>query len=196
MFIYRIINKITNKTYIGKTVRRLDQRFTAHIIAVKRGSNTKLHNAIRKYGKDNFTIEVIEVVNDQTLLNEREQFYIQSLNPEYNMTIGGDGGDTSLSPNYQKNHFKNCLRGPEHPRYGKTGKSSPVYGRKHRDNTLIAMSTTHRELRQSRKLHCNYCHRDIDFANYKRWHNTKCKNYSDSPLNVSLLTSCLTPPEI
>ena len=63
-------------------------------------------NAIKQYGKDNFTIEVIEVVNDQTLLNEREQFYIQSLNPEYNMTIGGDGGDTSLSPNYQKNHFK------------------------------------------------------------------------------------------
>ena len=47
-----------------------------------------------KYGKENFTVETIEVC-DSTKLNDREKFYISYYNSYingYNSTIGGQDG--------------------------------------------------------------------------------------------------------
>ena len=51
--IYLITNLINNKKYVGKTVQALQQRFNMHCVE---GSNKNcfLHNAIKKYGTDNF----------------------------------------------------------------------------------------------------------------------------------------------
>jgi len=54
---------------------------------------------MRKYGTDKFTIEILEETSNG---NEREIYWIQELNPHYNMTSGGDGGDTSNSPNFKQ----------------------------------------------------------------------------------------------
>ena len=50
--------------------------------------DTYLYRAIRKYGKENFTIEIL----DEEYSNEKEIYWISKLKPEYNMTKGGDGG--------------------------------------------------------------------------------------------------------
>ena len=53
-----------------------------------------IHKAIKKYGKSNFTIEVIEET-DSTNLNDREKYWIKyydSYNNEYNSTEGGQEG--------------------------------------------------------------------------------------------------------
>lgn len=51
-------------------------------------------NAIIKYGKENFTIDIIEICNTIKQLNERESYYINfynSLSPNgYNLTTGGN----------------------------------------------------------------------------------------------------------
>lgn len=100
MFIYKITNTINEKSYIGKTTKSIESRFKQHMHNSKNG-NTYLYKAIRKYGKDKFKIELIETVeNDNNLLNDREIHWIKILNPEYNMTKGGEGGDTSNSPNF------------------------------------------------------------------------------------------------
>lgn len=57
--IYRITNLVNNKIYIGQTIRDLKVRFKQH--CYKKGC-TYLHNAILKYGKENFKIELIEEV--------------------------------------------------------------------------------------------------------------------------------------
>lgn len=94
MFIYQITNKINGKRYVGKTTKSsvLD-RWKSHLVDSKK-NNTKLYNAIKKYGADNFSIDVFEQTGavSREKLNERERYWIEVLEPEYNMTKGGDGG--------------------------------------------------------------------------------------------------------
>lgn len=90
--IYKITNKINGKSYIGQSIQ-IESRWKQHINAALRGSCFHIHNAIRKYGKDNFIFDVIELTTED-LLNEREIYYISkydTFNNGYNLTKGGDG---------------------------------------------------------------------------------------------------------
>lgn len=98
--IYKITNLINNKIYIGQTKRDINTRFQEHIRDSQNPSkNIPLHQAIKKYGKENFKIEIIEDNINDEFLNEKEKKYIQifhSLSHEngYNVTDGGEGGKT------------------------------------------------------------------------------------------------------
>ena len=95
-FIYKITNKINGKSYIGQTIQSVKERFYQHC-ATKCSQailNMVIHKAINKYGKSNFTIEVIEEV-ESTNLNDRERYWIRyydSYNNGYNSTEGGQDG--------------------------------------------------------------------------------------------------------
>jgi group I intron endonuclease len=98
--IYLIKNKITNKVYIGKTIQDINRRFNCHINrAINDTTNNYLYSSIRKYGKENFTIEPIDEANTIIELNEKEIYWIKHYNSNnkefgYNRTLGGEGGDT------------------------------------------------------------------------------------------------------
>lgn len=96
--IYQITNKVNENFYVGKTEKSVEQRFKRHIANSAKGK-TYLYKAMRKYGVENFTIKVLEE-SDTDDINELERKWIKTLSPTYNMTSGGDGGDTSKSPNY------------------------------------------------------------------------------------------------
>ena len=86
--IYKITNKINGKIYIGQTIQNVKERFYQHC-AEK--CEIAIHKAIKKYGKQNFTLEVVEIVN-KNYLNEREIYWIQKYNSYdngYNSTKGG-----------------------------------------------------------------------------------------------------------
>ena len=53
--IYKITNKLNGKVYIGQS-RDIDARWRQHINAK---DNYAIHNAIKKYGKENFKFEVL-----------------------------------------------------------------------------------------------------------------------------------------
>ena len=95
-FIYKITNTINGKSYIGQTIQNVKERFYQHC-ATKCSQailNMVIHKAINKYGKSNFTIEVIEEV-ESTNLNDRERYWIRyydSYNNGYNSTKGGQDG--------------------------------------------------------------------------------------------------------
>ena len=95
-FIYKITNKINGKSYIGQTIQNVKERFYQHC-ATKCSQailNMVIHNATNKYGKSNFTIEVIEEV-ESTNLNDREKYWIRyydSYHNGYNSTEGGQDG--------------------------------------------------------------------------------------------------------
>lgn len=94
--IYKITNQINGKIYIGKTILPIEKRLKRHFYLADRQTNRHLYDAINKYGKENFIIELIEEC-EYSLANEREIFYISLYNSNnnefgYNMTIGGDGG--------------------------------------------------------------------------------------------------------
>lgn len=95
--IYIIKNNINGKVYIGQTIQKLKDRWYRHCGKSgisKNESNMAIKRAILKYGKENFTIEILEEC-EQSLLNDREKYYIKvydSYNKGYNCTLGGQNG--------------------------------------------------------------------------------------------------------
>lgn len=100
MFIYKITNIVNDKIYIGQSIRPIEKRFQRHINdAINNILDTHLARAIRKYGKENFTLELIDTANNQDELNQKEQYWIRyynSVNNGYNETdaIYKCGGNT------------------------------------------------------------------------------------------------------
>jgi group I intron endonuclease len=131
--IYLIINLENLKKYIGITKYYLEERFYQHI---KRGF--LLTEAIKKYGKEKFSIELIEEVESPERAYELEIFYIKKYNTKapfgYNLTDGGDGiFGWQPSDEYRKECSE---RAKELHKNKKVG----MYGKKHNDETKRKMS--------------------------------------------------------
>ena len=97
--IYIITNSINDKVYIGQTIQTLKSRWQAHC---RKGSleeqNMQIKRAIRKYGKENFSIKELERCSIAEL-DEKEIYYISlydSYNKGYNSTKGGKSGTKEL----------------------------------------------------------------------------------------------------
>ena len=80
--IYKITNLVNEKIYVGKTKKyykeklfgiegRLKNHLTCAFTKSKCNDCPRLYNAIRKYGKDNFTIELLEETSDEMLMKEK-----------------------------------------------------------------------------------------------------------------------------
>ena len=82
--IYIIKNTSNNKFYIGSSIS-INIRWKSHISYLKRGAhhNKHLQAAWNKYTKEAFIFEVLELTTKDKLLN-REQFYMDTMKPEYN----------------------------------------------------------------------------------------------------------------
>jgi group I intron endonuclease len=95
MLIYRAINTVNRKSYIGKTEKSLETRREWHIASVKQKSPFAFHRAIAKYSIEAFEWHVLDHCNNLNDLNEKEKEYIklfESFGPKgYNMTAGGEG---------------------------------------------------------------------------------------------------------
>jgi group I intron endonuclease len=78
--IYCATNSINNKKYIGQTVNTLKQRKREHLSSAKRGDRFSFQKAINKYGKDNFTWEIIDYADNQEELDKKEIYWIEKFN--------------------------------------------------------------------------------------------------------------------
>lgn len=96
MLIYKATSATTGKVYIGQTTQTLQERINQHNShAYGHQYNYHFHNAIRKYGAEDFNYEIIEDnITSSDILNEREKYWIayyDSYYNGYNSTMGGDG---------------------------------------------------------------------------------------------------------
>lgn len=119
--IYKATNLINNKCYIG-----FDSNWPKRKIQHKRKHkhlNLKFYDAIKKYGWDNFSWEVLyQSLDCEHTLKYMESYFIteyNSFNNGYNMTIGGEGslGYKHTPEQIMKNKIKNS--GKNHYNYGK-----------------------------------------------------------------------------
>lgn len=93
-YIYKIENKINHKIYIGKTSGTIQNRWNEHWKDSIKFPERILYKAFAKYGKDSFSIEQVEEIENDKIACERECFWIEfygSFKEGYNSTLGGDG---------------------------------------------------------------------------------------------------------
>jgi group I intron endonuclease len=91
-YVYLTTNTVTGKIYVGQRARKWPPEEDGCYL----GSGVALKDAIRKYGRDKFTREVIQICHSQEELNNAEIALIaltNAMNPEvgYNLTEGGSG---------------------------------------------------------------------------------------------------------
>lgn len=124
MILYKITNSINGKVYVGQTVRTLEERIAEH----KRKSHTIIGKAIKKYGAENFTIELLKEASSIEELNDLEISWISQCNSlipnGYNQCFGGDNtkGFHHRESSKQKmsESKKTAFLGETNPFFGKT----------------------------------------------------------------------------
>lgn len=131
--IYLITNNENKKQYVGITKFSIEERFLQH---TRRGFI--LTEAIKKYGKDNFYIDLIEEVESAERAYELEQYYIKEYSTKvpngYNLTDGGDGlYGVIIDDEDRKRRSKVMKKLHKEKRTG-------MHGKKHSEDTRKKMS--------------------------------------------------------
>lgn len=90
MCVYRILNNINHKCYVGITSRSFSRRYPGGWWKTK---NSHLRAAVAKYGVEHFSIEILESnLESYEVLLQREVHYIElfsAISHGYNKTTGG-----------------------------------------------------------------------------------------------------------
>lgn len=110
--IYKIINKIDNKYYVGSS-KNIYKRWNAHTRSLNGNYHTNdyLQNAWNKYGEESFEFIIVETTNEKnTFLVEQKYLDIakQEQNKCYNLNYKADAPPKEISE-YSKNKLKKSL---------------------------------------------------------------------------------------
>ena len=76
--IYRHTNRVNGKRYVGQTVTTMEFRWNKHVLdAMRQRGSPAFSAAIRKYGADAFSHEVLDVVRTQAGADIAETLWIK-----------------------------------------------------------------------------------------------------------------------
>lgn len=129
-YIYRTTNEVNHKTYIGQHKKDyFDEKYL--------GSGVLIKQAIREYGRFNFSLTLLKVCFSEKELNEEEQKIIklerEKGHAEYNISDGGTGAKGVKlvdNPKYGIYHTEERRKKLAELASKRKGKNSPLYGRK------------------------------------------------------------------
>lgn len=85
--IYKITSILfPDRCYVG-SAHSLSKRIYMHMRQLKKGThgNPKLQNHYNKYGEGDLEFTILEEIKDRTKLLEREQYFIDSIKPYFNI---------------------------------------------------------------------------------------------------------------
>lgn len=107
-YIYVTTNLINKHMYIGQhkyNINKIDESYL--------GSGTLFLKALKKYGKENFKVEMLGIAHTKKELNQLEKYFIATFIDKYgkgmlyNMAEGGQGGNNSpMTPERKANISK------------------------------------------------------------------------------------------
>ena len=121
--IYRLNNLITGKSYVGSSkclATRLNSYYCEKAMLNKLSIRRSIiYNALLKYGFNKFSVDILEHCEMDVLI-EREQYYIDFLEPEYNILKAANSRLGSKHSLETKALMSIKLKGINHPFYGKT----------------------------------------------------------------------------
>jgi len=209
-YVYKITNTTNGKIYIGKSVDPT-KRFDKHASAAKNKPKNQyfyLQASINKYGKDAFSLEVIEKCDDAKSAYEREVYWIdhyQSTNPDrgMNLTFGGDGSRGHKLSDGAKAKIADAQRGRKMPEWHRQKVIAANTGIKRSEETRKKMSThqigagnhqygKHHSAEQSKRVSEKMTGRIIGESTRKKmseaWKN-RTKLTADDIINIRSLSS-------
>jgi group I intron endonuclease len=100
--IYLVENLINGDYYIGQS-KNINYRYKQHISHINHfaAKNYHFYRALKKYGVENFGLHIVELVNEESKLTERETYWYHLLNPKYNMKNPSSSPKKIKKPVYQ-----------------------------------------------------------------------------------------------
>lgn len=90
--IYKAINKLTNKSYIGATIKTLESRIKDHLQKARSRTGGDFQEAIRTYGAEAFEWTTIDTADSNNELAEKEKEYVIKYNSKENGYNADQGG--------------------------------------------------------------------------------------------------------
>lgn len=153
-YIYETTNNINGKKYIGK---KKSSTFDKEYI----GSGVLLQEAIKKYGKENFSVKILKWCETREILNESEKYFIKSNNAYksidfYNIASGGEGGNTYIGKSEDemdkiKLKISNANKGSNNGNKGQyVGEKNPMFGKKQTKEARIKISESGKKIKINR----------------------------------------------
>ena len=136
-FIYKIIFP-SGKVYIGRTYD-VPQRIIGHKgSAFNKNNQSSVHRAMRKYGRDNWEVEILAEVDGESAAIVMEERLIKehdSVRNGYNDTYSGSGR------NLWKNNPELLAKMKKTLSETITGEGNPMYGKSHKKSSIKKMQT-------------------------------------------------------
>jgi len=152
MIIYKVTNKINGFLYIGKTTRSIIKRKIEHERSIKHNNIKMLfHIALKTYGIENFDWDIIDKATSYKELCDKEKYWIKELNCRginkgYNISAGGDFGDTLSMHHNRKEIIKKIIKNNVYKKYPEkklelskkmSGENNPMYGKNYQVHGLL-----------------------------------------------------------
>ncbi len=169
--IYKHTSKTSGKSYIGYTTNGIDKRWRNHCNNSQKVSNRHFHNAIRKYGEEDFTHEIIVRCSDIEIAKKAEIScidYYDTYNNGYNMTKGGEGFSGKHSDE-SKRKMSKAKKGIPLSDEHKRKLSESQIGKIVSDESKKKMS------KPKKQISCPHCYKTGGSNAMKRWHLDNCK---------------------
>ena len=140
---YFVRNELNGKLYVGATTMKPGRRWTLHKYNAKINHSTLLQKAIVKYGKENFTFNIIGKAKLENLdaMYQIESKLIEKYNSfrfGYNQTIGGAGCKCAIVSDSTKLKMSMARKGKPCP--WSPDRVHHFLGKKHKEESLKKMS--------------------------------------------------------
>lgn len=156
--IYRHTYIWDGRGYIGQSINSEKFRTNGHL---RSKDSVHFHRAIRKYGWENFTTDILHENIDTMYLDDWEMYYISLYetlgNKGFNMTAGGGGIRGYRHTEKHKSHLSLRMAGSDNPFFGRkhseesrqrisatrVGEKNPNFGKPHSEDHRMKISEAH-----------------------------------------------------
>jgi group I intron endonuclease len=138
MIIYKAICVVTNKCYIGQTVKSLEKRKNEHLNGAAAGLDYHFYRALRAHGFENFEWTILAIPSSFGMMNTLEELYIEKFDSfvsGYNMTLGGSGSPGRICSEITKKKLSIAGIGKHHSEEAKQKMKKAAIGRTHTATT-------------------------------------------------------------
>lgn len=188
MIVYKATNLVNGKVYIGQTVNSLEYRKDQHFRETRsdKRKNTYFHNAIEKYGENNFEFEVIDTAKTIEELNEKEIYWIEAYGSTqkengYNLDSGGTNCLKSSTTKQKISESKKELwRDPEVARRMKAGLTKGAETMKSRKGSSYV------------SIVCANCGAEVRLPKYEARRRKYCSAVCANSVNIKRATAKAT----